>query len=830
MIDRRLIQLARDPVRLQIVTLLNERTAGAGEVAEELGMGTSAAGRHLEEMHDAGLIEVVGEVLNRGAVEPRYRALVRALWDDEEWATFSDEERKRLSTWIIDMIDADVRDAVEQGTFTTRQDSHASRTIPLVDEQGWRELCCGSTQTPCRRSSRSKQQAPNALPRAARTASRPCRRCSAASCRPAARSRQTSGSAARAGGLLALQLVELDLAQADRLRRHFDALVLAQELDRGFQREACGRRHALQHVGAGGAHVGLLLFLGRVDVHVLGAGVLADDHPLVDLLAGADEERAAVLDADQRVAGGLAAAVGDDRAGWAQAQLARPALPALEDVVHDPGAAGLGEELGAEADQAARRHQVFHPHPAGVVVGHLLQAALATRQQLRDRADVLLGGVDREPLDRLVQLAVDLLRQHAGLPSGQLEALAAHQLEQDDQLQLAAALHLPGIGALGVVDADRDVADQLGVEAVADLAGGQLAALGAGQGGGVDPEHDRERGLVDRDHRQRPRIGRVGQGLADRHLFHPGDGDDLARPGLLGGDPLQRLGDVELGDRGPLDRAVGPAPGDLLAGADRAVVDPAKRQAADVGRGVEVGHVRLQRVVGVVLGRRDLLQHQVHQRGEVGALDALLQRGPAGLGVGVDDREVDLLGVGVEVEEELVDLVDDLGDAGVGAVDLVDDEDHRQLCLQRLAQDEAGLGQRSLGGVDEQQHAVDHGQAALDLAAEIGVAGGVDDVELHPVVVDGGVLGEDRDALLALEVHRVHHPLGHVLALAEGAGLPEHRVDQRRLAVVDVGDDCDISQVVSSSHKWGSNGEVQCAVRNCPNLATKTGPALRRAP
>ena len=93
--------------------------------------------------------------------------------------------------------------------------------------------------------------------------------------------------------------------------------------------------------------------------------------------------------------------------------------------------------------------------------------------------------------------------------------------------------------------------------------------------------------------------------------------------------------------------------------------------------------------LGLVLGRRDPLQHQVEQGGEVGALDALLQRRPAGLGVGVDDREVDLLGVGVEVEEELVDLVDDLGDAGVGAVDLVDDEDHRQLRLERLAQEQS---------------------------------------------------------------------------------------------------------------------------------------------
>ena len=68
-------------------------------------------------------------------------------------------------------------------------------------------------------------------------------------------------------------------------------------------------------------------------------------------------------------------------------------------------------------------------------------------------------------------------------------------------------------------------------------------------------------------------------------------------------------------------------------------------------------------------------------------------------------------------------------------------------------------------------------------------------------VADGGVLGEDRDALLALEVHRVHHALGDVLVGAERAGLPQHRVDERRLAVVDVGDDGDVSDVVALGHR-----------------------------
>ena len=63
-----------------------------------------------------------------------------------------------------------------------------------------------------------------------------------------------------------------------------------------------------------------------------------------------------------------------------------------------------------------------------------------------------------------------------------------------------------------------------------------------------------------RDDRQRPGVVGVGQRLADGDLGDAGDGDDLARPGLVGRHPVEGLGHVQLGDLGPLDRAVGAAP------------------------------------------------------------------------------------------------------------------------------------------------------------------------------------------------------------------------------------------------------------------------------
>src|SRR5208282_1717210 len=78
-------------------------------------------------------------------------------------------------------------------------------------------------------------------------------------------------------------------------------------------------------------------------------------------------------------------------------------------------------------------------------------------------------------------------------------------------------------------------------------------------------------------------------------------------------------------------------------------------------------------------------------------------------------------------------------------------------------------------------------------AAKIGVSGRVDDVDFHAAVEDGRVLGEDGDAALAFEIVGVHDALGDGLVVAEGAALAEHGVDQRGLAVVDVGDDSDVA-------------------------------------
>ena len=135
-----------------------------------------------------------------------------------------------------------------------------------------------------------------------------------------------------------------------------------------------------------------------------------------------------------------------------------------------------------------------------------------------------------------------------------------------------------------------------------------------------------------------------------------------------------------------------------------------------------------------------------------------------------------------------------------GFVDLVEDDNGLEAELEGLVEDEAGLGHGALGGIDEEQDAVGHVEDALDLPAEVGMAGGVDDVDLHAVVADGDVLGEDGDAALALEGVAVEDAvLGGGFAFGD-VELAQDGIHERGFAVVDVGDDGDVADVRNSFH------------------------------
>ncbi len=162
-------------------------------------------------------------------------------------------------------------------------------------------------------------------------------------------------------------------------------------------------------------------------------------------------------------------------------------------------------------------------------------------------------------------------------------------------------------------------------------------------------------------------------------------------------------------------------------------------------------------------------------------------------GVGVEHREIELLFLGIEIDKQVVDFVEDFLRPSIRTIDLVNNDDGRQVRFERFAEHVPRLRKRTFTGVDEQHHAIDHFKRALDLASKIAVAGCVDDIDFYVVVKNGGIFCENGDAALAFEFVRVHDALDVVLVGAKRATLLQHGIDQRGLAVVDVGDDCDIA-------------------------------------
>ena len=148
-------------------------------------------------------------------------------------------------------------------------------------------------------------------------------------------------------------------------------------------------------------------------------------------------------------------------------------------------------------------------------------------------------------------------------------------------------------------------------------------------------------------------------------------------------------------------------------------------------------------------------------------------RGVAVLGAGVHIREIQLLLGGVQREEKFEHLIMHPIRPGVVAVDFVDHHNRPRPAFQCFAQYKSRLRLRAVLGVHQQQHAVDHAQRPLHLAAEIRAARRIDDIDVMIANLERRVLGLDGDALLTLEIHGIHNAflLGDRLIGAEGARL-----------------------------------------------------------
>ncbi|MBT8085692.1 MAG: helix-turn-helix domain-containing protein [Woeseia sp.] len=110
--DLETVRLLADPLKLDLLRAFAEKPATTKQVAAELQENITKLYRHVDALHDAGLLEIVGEQQKRGTVERTFRAVAShfevdsALFMDDEATSASDTIRDVLRAGETEIIDA----------------------------------------------------------------------------------------------------------------------------------------------------------------------------------------------------------------------------------------------------------------------------------------------------------------------------------------------------------------------------------------------------------------------------------------------------------------------------------------------------------------------------------------------------------------------------------------------------------------------------------------------------------------------------------------------------------------------------------------------------
>ncbi len=138
-VDQRLVRAIGHPLRLRLLTIFNERVASPSDLAAELGEPIGNVSYHTRILARLGCVELVKTKQVRGAIEHYYRAVVRPVFSDEDWAELPPSIRKSLAGAVLTEIADDMGAAANEGGFD-RDDVHLSRTPLTLDQRGWDEL------------------------------------------------------------------------------------------------------------------------------------------------------------------------------------------------------------------------------------------------------------------------------------------------------------------------------------------------------------------------------------------------------------------------------------------------------------------------------------------------------------------------------------------------------------------------------------------------------------------------------------------------------------------------------------------------------------------
>jgi DNA-binding transcriptional ArsR family regulator len=138
-VDQRIMKALSHPLRVRMLTLLNQKVSSPSELADELGEPLGNVSYHMRFLADLKMVKLVRTEPRRGAVEHYYQALELPRVSGEDWAQLPASLRRTLSDGVLGQIAKDLSGAAKSGGFD-RENMHVSRNAMVLDQEGWDEL------------------------------------------------------------------------------------------------------------------------------------------------------------------------------------------------------------------------------------------------------------------------------------------------------------------------------------------------------------------------------------------------------------------------------------------------------------------------------------------------------------------------------------------------------------------------------------------------------------------------------------------------------------------------------------------------------------------
>jgi DNA-binding transcriptional ArsR family regulator len=137
--DPRLVKALAHPLRVQILSTLEDRVASPSDLAAELDAPLGNVSYHVRTLADLGLVKLVKRRTRRGAVEHYYQARGRAQVSDRAWAQVPGVVKRSMVTVAFEQAVDHAGAAAAAGGFDHEQ-SNLTRQSARLDAQGFAEL------------------------------------------------------------------------------------------------------------------------------------------------------------------------------------------------------------------------------------------------------------------------------------------------------------------------------------------------------------------------------------------------------------------------------------------------------------------------------------------------------------------------------------------------------------------------------------------------------------------------------------------------------------------------------------------------------------------